>query len=775
MQLLERPTPSAIVNDAAAQQISGLNQKTYARLKMSLRLNLRRQIFLAVCDDLELRNHLVANLQMELAPRFVSLNLNLSDPNPMAQVTQWLAQREQNLGVGQPTSAIGFQVLGVEHLTRQPASVQKRFLTHLQAIEYYLPTLECTVLLWLPRPWLRSVRQSAPTFWDWHTALFEFEGDPTPIRSLVNPTLPSPPQTEARQDCKTAIAPPSPQSTPTRLNGRHIQPLIGRPTDQVIIPVELDDTAFLKNLSVEKSFWDVLTQDSDLLQPKIPETTTADSASILKSPTDATPTPAPDPLPVPEATNIAELDAVPPEQQDLALAQFPFPADIAQLQRLILEALTQEDSATHHRGWQQVQQIEQLYQQNAPQQALAASCYAVARGYRESLEQGDISDHTLAIAIAAHQATLAWLEKDAALGADVANDLGNLYWMQSRSVVEAELQLASLEQAIQSYHLALTKNDPQATPQTYAMIQNNLGSAYGDLAQYREPAENLQKSVLAYETALRYRTYEDDPARYAATQNNLGTACWNLAQHQQPVPCLQQAIAAYQAALQFYTVEQEPMAYAMIQNNLGTAYWNLAQYIKPTRTEGKSESGESPESMLKSAIAAYHKALAYRTLEAAPAAFAATQNNLGTAYWDYSNLPSTSPDQRRELVQQAIVAYEAAIAAVDQLAAQSDHRPTLTFDVFATCNNLGLSYYQLACDRHSKQKPAQRQTYLEAALDFHLQALQGWDAQSDLHQLTLGYVVQTLRGFYNECGIQGQNAGLSKIPPQLLPEIMAKL
>jgi tetratricopeptide (TPR) repeat protein len=768
MQLLDRPTPSAIVNDAAAQKISGVNQKTYARLKMSLRLNLRRQIFLAVCDDLELRNHLLANLQAELAPRFISLNLNLSDPNPMAQVTQWLAQRGQEVEYKQPTPAIGFQVLGVEHLTRQPASVQRRFLTHLQAIEYYLPALECTVLLWLPRPWLRSVRQSAPTFWDWHTALFEFEGDPTPIRSLFNPSLTSSPKIEHR-DSKTAIAPPAPQATPTRLNGRHIQPLIGKPTDQVIIPIELDDNAFLKHAVEEKLLWEVLTQDSDLVKPDV------DSISILESPDDISSSQISEPPQVPEAANRLELEAATPDQPDVIRCEQPIPVGVSQLQRLILEAIAEDDSATHRTGWQQVQQIEQLHQQGAPQQALAASCYALARGYRESLEQGDLSGHTLAIAIAAHQETLAWLEHHAALGADVANDLGNLYWMQSRSAVEADVQLSSLEQAIQSYHLALTKSDPQTTPHTYAMIQNNLGSAYGDLAQYREPAENLQKSVLAYETALRYRSYEEDPARYAATQNNLGTACWNLAQHQQPVPRLQQAITAYQSALQFYTPDQEPMAYAMIQNNLGTAYWNLAQYIKPSRTQNRTDSEESPEHLLQLAIAAYHNALTYRTLEAAPDAFAATQNNLGTAYWDCSNLPATSPEQRRKLVQQAISAYEAAIAAVDQLSAQNGHRPPLTFDVFATYNNLGLSYYQLACDRHTNLKPAQRLSYLEKALDHHLQALQGWEAQSDFHQLTLGYVVQTLRGFYTECGIQGQTVGLSKIPAQLLPEIMAKL
>jgi tetratricopeptide (TPR) repeat protein len=768
MQLLDRSTPSAIVNDAAAQKISGVNQKTYARLKMSLRLNLRRQIFLAVCDDLELRNHLVANLQAELAPRFVSLNLNLSDPNPMAQVTQWLAQRGQAIEYDQPAPAIGFQVLGVEHLTRQPASVQRQFLTHLQAIEYYLPALECTVLLWLPRPWLRSVRQSAPTFWDWHTALFEFEGDPTPVRSFFSPSLVSSPKIEHR-DSQIAIAPPAPQATPTWLNGCHIQPLSGKPTDQVIIPIELDDNAFLRHTVEEKSLWEVLTQDSDLVKPD------ADSASMLEPPDGISSSQVPAPPQVSETVSLIQPVVAPPEQPDVIRCEQPIPAGVSQLQRLILEAIAEDDSATHRTGWQQVQQIEQLHQQGAPQQVLAASYYALARRYRESLEQGDVSGHTLAIAIAAHQETLAWLEHHAALGADVANDLGNLYWMQSRSAVEADGQLASLEQAIQAYHLALTKSDPQTTPQTYAMIQNNLGSAYGDLAQYREPAENLQKSVLAYETALRYRTYEDDPARYAATQNNLGTACWNLAQHQQPVPCLQQAIAAYQSALQFYTPEQEPMAYAMIQNNLGTAYWNLAQYIKPSRTQNRTDSEESPEHLLQLAIAAYHNALTYRTLEAAPDAFAATQNNLGTAYWDCSNLPATSPEQRRKLVQQAISAYEAAIAAVDQLSAQNGHRLPLTFDVFATYNNLGLSYYQLACDRHTNLKPTQRLSYLEKALDHHLQALQGWEAQSDFHQLTLGYVVQTLRGFYTECGIQGQTVGLSKIPAQLLPEIMAKL
>ncbi|MEO1378651.1 MAG: hypothetical protein AAFW70_31215 [Cyanobacteria bacterium J06635_10] len=37
------------------------------------------------------------------------------------------------------------------------------------------------------------------------------------------------------------------------------------------------------------------------------------------------------------------------------------------------------------------------------------------------------------------------------------------------------------------------------------------------------------------------------------------------------------------------------------------------------------------------------------------------------------------------------------------------------------------------------------------------------------------YIVKTIRGFHSELGIQGQNVALSKVPGQLLPEILPKL
>ena len=47
--------------------------------------------------------------------------------------------------------------------------------------------------------------------------------------------------------------------------------------------------------------------------------------------------------------------------------------------------------------------------------------------------------------------------------------------------------------------------------------------------------------------------------------------------------------------------------------------------------------------------------------------------------------------------------------------------------------------------------------------------------ESETHQSTIGYIVKTIRGFHDELGIQGQNVALSKVPGQLLPEILPKL
>ncbi|MGB3615457.1 MAG: tetratricopeptide repeat protein, partial [Elainellaceae cyanobacterium] len=418
------------------------------------------------------------------------------------------------------------------------------------------------------------------------------------------------------------------------------------------------------------------------------------------------------------------------------------------------------DEASDPRVLNVLQQIQGLLQQQAPPTVMAGAYRALGNLFRDRIEKGELSPQTLQRAMAAYQQVLHWTPETSPMRAEVLNDMGNLSWLLSRCSQGPENSLPHLHQSIQSYQQALTQIAPDTHPQTYPMIQNNLGAAYGDLARYQNPPENLQKSIQAYQEALRYRSAEQDPMRYASTQNNLGTTYWNLAQHQEPIHHLKAAIAAYDSALSYYKPEQDALNYAMIQNNLGTAYWNLAQH-------------EHSEEWLRQAINAYQLALEYRTLEAAPAAFAATQNNLATAHWHVANYIDEVPKTRFNSLQQAMRAYEAALQAVDYLQ-QSDRPTALNFDVTATQNNLGLVLYQTATDRQFDTAELS-ETYLNTALEHHLAALNGWQGRPELRQTALNCVIQTLQAIYSAKGLVGQNLALSKVPGQLLPEILPKL
>ena len=757
------------------RKILGLNQQSYQRLKLGLSLNLRRQIFIAVCDDLPMRDRLAAQLQAELAkatplegeisqpiaagqPRLVSLHLNLKDPNPIVQIGQWLAQSPQSTPktVWQPTMP-AFQLLGIEKLTRQPASLQRTFFTHLQSIEYNLPLLESSLVIWLTQPWFRSLPHSAPEFWRCRTAVFEFIGDPTPIVMTV----------------------------PERIGVPQPQPQQALPQATEALPAAVPIAA--------QNPWELLAHDLDLTHLfEAPEEGLAIEAAI--QPLSQVVTPKPVVKPVAEPTETPTGQAVtesvdsssthsrspalliqvpiqPPIQQPTQAADEPATAQTA-TQTATLEKPAGALATTMPAALQVadlhemplVQQIQLLHQQEAPANTIATAYCTLGNLYRDQVEQGEGSVQHMAIAIQAYEQALHYLPETSALWIDVLNDLGNLYWMLSRTMPTSEEALPYLQRGLQAYQLALNKVNPQSQPQSYPMLQNNLGAAYADLARYQDPAESLRLSVEAYLQALRYRSPQTDPLRYASTQNNLGTTYWNLAQHQQPQVNLKQAIAAYSEALRFYDPATEPLNYAMIQNNLGTAYWNLAQY-------------DRPRDWLALSLAAYRMALKYRTLETAPIAYAATQNNIGTAYWHMANHAEDAAT-RIDYLNQAIEAYEATLQAAHQLRdslTESQPMPMLNFDLVATQNNLGLAHYQVATDSQAKLTTDQQSHHLSAALIHHLQALQAWAETPELRQTALARVIETLRAFYNQLGLTGQNRAMSMIPGQLLPEILPRL
>ncbi|WP_392534764.1 tetratricopeptide repeat protein [Nostoc sp. C117] len=735
------------VNDTAHNNNFNLNRQVYQRLKLALSLGLRRQVFFAVCDDLHLRNQVAARLHSTLAypvgqvlyqpsnaqensspayPRLVTLRLNLKDPNLIVQVNQWLANYPPPIigaskdTPGRTSPIPAFQIVGVEQLTKEPVATQRLFLHYLRLSEQYFSTqessrfLESNLLLWLPRPWLSAIQQSAPQFWRCRTGVFVFAGEPTPATQ---------------------------------------------------------NSHYSERFSNSRSF-DVDNLEQSIADESVPERQLRTAATELKSGKNSD-LPARTP-----ANNLHHTQGTSPSVTDLS-KNVPQPMEFtirsgsgnnnqllsslshisSELTELVIATINTnivENTEDYLQPQQILLEIEELHSQQVLGEVLAEAYHRLGNLYRLRIEQGESTLENLMVAIIAYQEAISYDETSPQIP-DILNDLGTLYWMLYRTPPNSEEGHTYIEQAIEFYQLALNTISRQTHPETYARVQNNLGTAYGDLARFSHPSENWQQAVLAYSEALNYRTADMDSLKYAACQNNLGTAYWHLGQYNQPIVHLKKAIAAYKEALLHYNPQEEPLKYGMIQNNIGTAYWNLAQY-------------EQPAENLQLAIDVYSEALKYRTPENVPNACAATQNNLGTAYWHLTNLSQITKEKRQKYLQLCITAYEEAIALAHSLKGNS-----LSFDLLASYNNLALAHYQLVIDKSFNGDKATRSQHLEIALDNHLQALNGLSKQPEAYQTTFAYVVKTIRAFHNELGIQGQNLALSKVPRQLLPEILSKL
>lgn len=701
------------------------NQQVYQRLKLSLSLGLRRQILFAICDDLKLRNRIAARLHSLLAypvgnilyqqenreefstqayPRLVTWRLNVSDPNPIAQINQWLVNYPPPIvggsknNSGRPLPTPGFQIVGVEMLTKEPVAVQRLFLNYLRLSEAYLSGqesssfLESSLLFWVSRPWLSAIQQSAPKFWHCRTGVFIFAGEPTPT------------------------------------------------VDNRVYAEDFADSVRLDRENLQDLFVDEEEISKDIRQTNQPDLSATKNENLLTQ--------------IPEKYP-AQASEISTDQSFASLSHIN-----QELHGLIKETLNTDDSEqTQQILWE----IEQLHIQNARGNELAipGECFAIAYQnlgnlYRSRIEQGQATLQNLMIAILAYQEAVTYDESSPQIP-DILNDLGTLYWMLHRVRDNSEEAKIYIQQGIDFYKLALKLITGDTQPETYARIQNNLGAAYGDLARFSEPVENWNLAVIAYHEALCYRQEEIEPLKYAACQNNLGTAYWHLGQYNRPVEHIKKAIAAYKLAVVHYQPTDEPLKYGMIQNNIGTAYWNLSQY-------------EQPMENLQLAIQIYTEVLKYRTSTNSPHAYAATQNNLGIAYWHLANQRTTTKEDQQKFINLCINSYEEAVNTAHSLT-----NINLSFDLWLTHNTLGIANYYLATNVGFNGDKKMLSRHLEAALENHLQALNGFTKQTENYQITINHIIKTIRTFHNELGIQGQNLALSKLPGYLLADILGKL
>ena len=818
------PMSDSAPQDAATQAIHQHNHQTFQHLKMAVGLNLRRQFFIAVCDNLNLRNHLAMQLQTELmgtetpSPRsphqFVSLILDLTDPNPMGQIATWLHQHPQ----GKNSNLLGFQILGIEGLTRQNPAIQRLFLSYLRTIERNLPRLNCSVLLWVTRPWANTVQQAAPECWNWSTGIFEFAGDPVPLLSnlfdpAIFPEKKVPPPAEPEPIAATIAVPVQSPTPPVGLGAdsyEELEEILKQDLaalEQEPNPLEEPDDSY-PGLSWTTSRATTPRQgtenSSHSTSPKSAHSP-AQTTVILSAPSEpkvsASPAPLQPEVPPPDQEQTwFDQDTLVEEEigeealiEDIA-AEDTLAADLLGEDLLAEDILGEEDlppaldplPPRSLNREELEEQIEQLRSQQAPLAQVAQAHLNLGRYYRQQIEQGDLNEEVLTGAISAYEQVLEWLcfsevspqEMGDVVWPDILNDLGTLYWLASRTPPEGTESQVYLQQAVQAYQLGLKKIDEQEHPRSYAMLQNNLGTVLSDLAQLGDALPYLEGAVEAYQAALRYRRPDTDPLKFAAIQNNLGTAYWHLAQHKDMAENLKQTINAYNQALRYYRPDREPNSYAMIQNNLGTAYWNLSQCgssgtLGVSAAEGNTQ--PSRRDWLLLAVNAYQSALRFRTIETAAAAYAATQNNLGTAYWHLANFAGDQTATVRSYLKLSIEAYQAALKAADRVP-PSGQSTGLSFDRYATHNNLGLILYQSAMLKDPKNDtfiPSENQ--LASALHHHLQALKGWQQTPDLYQAALTAVVQTIRTCYETWGTAGQNRALNQVPGSLLAEVLSKL
>ena len=294
--------------------------------------------------------------------------------------------------------------------------------------------------------YVRAIQQSAPQFWSCRTGVFLFAGEPTPTspnrstprrfdlqrsldldsveEPLINEELTAPPR---ELEFGEELDFPPPQT----------------PADSLEPPSE----SFVPKQEKPLSELEIFTPGSQ--QEERSELTSRNSSSNMPS--------------------SADLPHISKELTELILATISSTIADDQEQNLQVQQILQE--------------IEDLHSQNASEVDIGAAYYRLGNIYRLSIEQGQSTLENLMVAILAYQESISY-DDSSSMVPDVLNDLGTLYWMLYRTPPNSQEAPAYVEQGIEFYELALKLISPESHPETYARVQNNLGTAYGDLARF---------------------------------------------------------------------------------------------------------------------------------------------------------------------------------------------------------------------------------------------------------------------------------------------------
>lgn len=134
---------------------------------------------------------------------------------------------------------------------------------------------------------------------------------------------------------------------------------------------------------------------------------------------------------------------------------------------------------------------------------------------------------------------------------------------------------AVITDAISAYQRALRTFDAKAHPKEYAILNNNLATAFLSMPFTDERAKMREAlAVQAFEEGLKVVSLVDHPSEYAMLQNNLGNALQYVSSSHAVENNLR-ALDAYDEALKVRTRETTPLEYANTIANKANCLWNL--------------------------------------------------------------------------------------------------------------------------------------------------------------------------------------------------------
>ena len=134
---------------------------------------------------------------------------------------------------------------------------------------------------------------------------------------------------------------------------------------------------------------------------------------------------------------------------------------------------------------------------------------------------------------------------------------------------------ARITDAISAYQRALRTFDRHRYPREYAILQNNLATAFLSIPISDERARMREAlAVQAFEEGLTVVNLVDHPAEYAMLQNNLGNAL-QYASSSHRIENNLRALEAYEEALKVRTAATMPVEFANTLANKANCLWNL--------------------------------------------------------------------------------------------------------------------------------------------------------------------------------------------------------